>query len=259
MTAEAPREQTLIEHLVELRSRLLKAAAALLLTTLAVLPFARDMYTVLAAPLLARLPEGTTMIATGVAAPFMAPFKLAMIVALLLSAPVVLYQVWAFVAPGLYRHERALAVPLLVSSVLLFYAGAAFAYFLVFPMVFQFFLSAAPEGVSVMTDINSYLDFVLKMFLGFGAGFEVPVATTLLVLTGMVTPQQLRQARPYVIVVAFIIGMVLTPPDVISQVMLAVPVCLLYEVGVWCAAPLAARSRRLREAAELSAVDGPPP
>lgn len=258
MTTEPPREQSLIEHLIELRSRLLKAAAALLVATLAALPFARTLYTELAGPLLAQLPEGATMIATGVAAPFMAPFKLAVIVGVFLAAPAVLYQVWAFIAPGLYRHERALAVPLLASSIVLFYAGAAFAYFLVFPLVFRFFLAAAPEGVTVMTDVTAYLDFALKMFLGFGAGFEVPVATTLLVLTGTVTPRQLRQARPYVIVVAFVAGMALTPPDVLSQVMLAVPVCVLYEIGIWVAAPLAARSRRLREADALSA-DGPPP
>lgn len=248
MAPEPAAEQPLIEHLIELRGRLLKAIAALLLATLAVLPFARQLYTTLAAPLLARLPEGSSMIATGVAAPFMAPFKLALILGLFLAAPVILYQAWAFVAPGLYRHERALAVPLLVSSVLLFYAGAAFAYFLVFPMAFRFFLAAAPAGVAVMTDINAYLDFALKMFVGFGFGFEVPVATALLVLTGTVTPAQLRRARPYVVVVAFVFGMVLTPPDVISQVMLAVPMCLLYEIGVWVAVPLGARARRLREA-----------
>jgi sec-independent protein translocase protein TatC len=257
MADEEAREQTLIEHLIELRSRLLKAIAALAVGALAMLPFSGLLYTHLAGPLLAQLPQGTTMIATGVAAPVMAPFKLALIVGMFLAAPVVLYQAWAFIAPGLYRHERALALPLLASSVALFYVGAAFAYFLVFPTLFRFFVGAAPQGVQVMTDISAYLDFVLKMFLGFGAAFEVPVVTTLLVLSGMVTPRQLRQARPYVIVGAFVVGMVLTPPDILSQVMLAVPICVLYEIGVWCAAPLRARARRLEEGGRLSA-EGPP-
>lgn len=257
MSGEPGREQTLIEHLVELRGRLLKAVAALALAAVAMVPFSGTLYTHLAGPLLAQLPEGTTMIATGVAAPVIAPFKLALMVGMFLAAPVVLYQAWAFIAPGLYRHERALALPLLGSSVVLFYAGAAFAYFLVFPTLFRFFVGAAPEGVQVMTDISAYLDFAFKMFLGFGAAFEVPVVTTLLVLTGMATPRQLRQARPYVVVGAFAIGMLLTPPDVLSQVMLAVPICVLYEIGVWCAAPLRARARRFEQAAELSA-EGPP-
>jgi sec-independent protein translocase protein TatC len=182
---------------------------------------------------MAHLPEDSSMIAIEVASPFLIPFKLTLFLALFLAIPFVLYQLWSFIAPGLYRHERRLVFPLLVSSTLLFYAGAAFAYFVVFPLVFAFFTSAAPEGVSVMTDISRYLDFVLTLFFAFGAAFEVPVVTVLLVWTGMVTQDQLREKRPYIIVGAFVIGMLLTPPDVISQTLLAVPVWLLFELGVY--------------------------
>lgn len=256
MTPEAPREQTLMEHLLELRGRVIRAALAFLLCTIVLVPFSRELFTLLAGPLLAQLPAGTSLIATGVTAPFMAPLKLALLLAVFMAAPYVLYQLWAFVAPGLYRNEQALALPLLVSSVVLFYAGAAFAYFLVFPMAFRFFTSAAPEGVAVMTDVNSYLDFALKMFVGFGVGFEVPVATVLLVLAGIVTRAQLAAARPYVIVMAFIVGMVLTPPDVVSQIMLAVPMCLLFECGLLA---LRVLERRGAKAPPALNVDGPPP
>lgn len=223
---------TLIEHLIELRGRLLKSAAAVLVAAIALAPFARTLYSALAEPLLQALPQGSSMIATGVAAPFLAPFKFALVLAVFVAMPVVIYQVWAFVAPGLYRREQALARPILFSSVFLFYAGAAFAYFAVFPLVFGFLTAAAPPGVTVMTDISSYLDFVLAMFFAFGLAFEVPVVTLVLIIGGFTTRARLRRMRPYLIVGAFVIGMLLTPPDVISQVMLAVPMWLLFELGL---------------------------
>ncbi|HLF30880.1 MAG TPA: twin-arginine translocase subunit TatC [Xanthomonadales bacterium] len=235
MTRNEPdtdREQTFLEHLVELRSRLLRASLAVFLVLLALLPFAKPLYSLLAEPLTSRLPEGSSMIAIDVASPFLTPFKLCLLLALVLSIPVVLYQVWAFVAPALYRHERRLARPLLYSSVLLFYIGCAFAYFLVFPLVFGFFTSVAPEGVAVMTDINRYLDFVITLFLAFGITFEVPIATIILVATGVTTVEKLTSIRGYVVVGAFALGMLLTPPDVISQTLLAVPMWLLFELGI---------------------------
>jgi sec-independent protein translocase protein TatC len=226
------REQTFLEHLIELRSRLLKASVAVLAVLLVLLPFSRRLYEALAAPLTAQLPEGSSMIAIDVASPFLTPFKLALLLALILSIPIVLYQSWAFVAPALYRHEKRLAKPLLYSAVVLFYAGCAFAYFVVFPLVFGFFANVAPEGVAVMTDISKYLDFVITLFLAFGIAFEVPIATIILVATGICTVEQLSRARGYVIVGAFAIGMFLTPPDVISQTLLAVPIWLLFELGL---------------------------
>lgn len=226
-------EQPFISHLVELRDRLLRAVLAVLIVFLALFYFANDIYTLLAQPLLKHLPQGGTMIATEVAAPFFTPLKLTLVVSIFAAIPYLLYQFWSFVAPGLYAHERRLMMPLLVSSVGLFYAGVAFAYFVVFPLVFGFFTSTAPEGVAVMTDISAYLDFVLTIFFAFGIAFEVPIATILLVWTGMVTPQSLTAKRPYVIVGAFIIGMLLTPPDVFSQTLLAVPMWILFEVGVY--------------------------
>lgn len=228
----ADREQTFLEHLVELRSRLLKAAASVLVVLVLLLPFSRKLYEVLAEPLTSRLPEGSSMIAIDVASPFLTPFKFALLLALILAIPAVLYQAWAFIAPALYRHEQRLARPLLYSSVVLFYVGCAFAYFVVFPMVFGFFTSVAPEGVSVMTDISKYLDFVMAMFLAFGIAFEVPVATILLVAAGIMTVDQLAKARGYVVVGAFAAGMFLTPPDVLSQTLLAVPMWLLFEGGL---------------------------
>ncbi|MGF1614449.1 MAG: twin-arginine translocase subunit TatC [Gammaproteobacteria bacterium] len=222
-----------VAHLIELRNRLLRVTAAVGVILLALLPFANQLYSSVAAPLLAHLPEGTSMIATEVASPFLTPFKLALIAAIFLAMPVVLYQLWAFVAPGLYQHERRLVFPLLLTSTILFYLGAAFAYYVVFPLVFSFFITAAPEGVAVMTDISKYLDFVLKLFFAFGLAFEVPIATILLVWAGVTTPDKLVAKRPYIIVGAFVVGMLLTPPDIISQSLLAVPMWLLFELGVF--------------------------
>ena len=223
----------LVEHLIELRNRLLYCLVAVLLVFLALVAFANDIYTFVATPLLAWLPDESSMIATEVATPFLTPFKLTLFVALALAMPVVLYQVWAFIAPGLYDNEKSMVAPLIISSVVLFYAGIAFAYFLVFPLVFGFFTSIAPEGVTVMTDIASYLNFVLKIFIAFGVAFEIPVAIILLIKTGLVDAEALANKRPYVVVGCFIIGMLLTPPDVISQVMLALPMWLLFECGIF--------------------------
>jgi len=226
-------EQPLIYHLIELRDRLLRVVLVVGVVFIALVPFSNTLFSLLSGPLMAHMPEGTSMIAIEVASPFLIPFKLTLFLALFISIPYVLYQLWSFVAPGLYLHERRLAFPLLVSSTVLFYTGAAFAYFVVFPLVFAFFTSTAPEGVAVMTDISRYLDFVLTLFFAFGAAFEVPVFTVLLVWTGMATQESLREKRPYIIVGAFVIGMLLTPPDVISQTLLAVPVWLLFELGVY--------------------------
>lgn len=231
-SAEKDKEQPLIAHLVELRDRVLRALIGIIVAFVPLAFFANDLYTYAAAPLMALLPEGASMIATEVASPFFAPFKLAALAAFVLALPWVLYQVWAFVAPGLYRHEQRLVVPLLASSTLLFYAGMAFAYFVVFPVVFGFFIAVAPEGVMVMTDISRYLNFTLGMFLAFGIAFETPVAIVLMVRTGFTTPEQLGKKRPYVLVGAFVIGAFLTPPDLISQTLLALPAYLLFEVGI---------------------------
>ena len=244
-THEGGEEQTLISHLVELRSRLLRAIVAVVLIFFALFPVSNRLYQIVAQPLLARLPEGASMVAIDVITPFLTPMKLAFFSAIFLAMPYLLYQVWAFVAPGLYNRERRLAMPILVSSVLLFYAGAAFAYFAVMPVVFGFLTATVPEGVAMMTDISHYLDFVLVLFLAFGFCFEIPVATVILVLLGVVTPEQLKNARGYVIVGAFIIAAVVTPPDVLSQVMLAVPMCLLYEVGLFFARAVAKRPAQL--------------
>ncbi len=225
-------EQSFISHLVELRSRLLKAIAAVLVVLIALLPFANRLYGWLALPLMRHLPQGGTMIATEVASPFLAPLKLTFFIALFVAIPVVMYQLWAFVAPGLYRNEKRLAVPILMSAVLLFYVGCAFAYFFVMPAVFTFMTHIAPAGVAVMPDISHYLSFVLGLFLAFGLCFEVPVVLVILVALGALTPDQLAGGRRYAIVGAFVVAAVLTPPDVLSQIMLAVPMCLLYELGI---------------------------
>ena len=225
-------EQPLVSHLVELRDRLLRIVLVVAVVFVALFPFSNKLFTELSGPLLAHMPEGTNMIAIEVASPFLIPFKLTLFLALFISIPFVLYQVWSFIAPGLYKHERRLVMPLLASSTVLFYAGAAYAYYVVFPLVFAFFTSTAPEGVAVMTDISRYLDFVLTLFFAFGAAFEVPIVTVLLVWTGMTTRDGLRSKRPFIIVGAFIIGMLLTPPDVISQTLLAVPMWILFELGV---------------------------
>ncbi len=231
-SAEAEKEQPLVQHLLELRSRILKALTFVIVIFLGLFYFANEIYAFVSQPLRAYLPEGATMIATEVASPFLTPFKLTLVVAIFLSVPFILHQAWAFISPGLYRHEKRLAIPLLVSSVLLFYLGIAFAYYVVFPLVFGFFTSVGPEGVAIMTDINRYLDFVLKMFFAFGAAFEIPVATVLLVASGVTTVAELRSKRPYVVVGCFVIGMLLTPPDVISQSLLAFPMWLLFEGGI---------------------------
>lgn len=226
-------EQPFVSHLIELRDRLLKVVLVVIVVFLGLAPFANWLFSRLAGPLTAHMPEGSSMVAIDVASPFFTPFKLAMVLAVFLAMPMILYQLWAFIAPGLYLHERKRVVPLLVSSTLLFYIGAAFAYFVVFPLVFGFLTSTAPEGVAVMTDISRYLDFVLTMFFAFGVAFEVPVAVVLLVWTGVVSPASLRDKRPYIIVGAFVIGMILTPPDIISQTLLALPMWLLFEIGVF--------------------------
>lgn len=230
--AENLAEGTLISHLIELRSRLLKAAAAILVLFIGLVPFAETIFTLVATPLMEQLPEGATMIATQVASPFLTPFKMTLFVALFFAMPVILYQLWQFIAPGLYRNEKRFAVPLLLSSIVLFYAGVAFAYYVVFPLMFSFFAAAAPEGVTMMTDISAYLDFILTLFFAFGIAFEVPIATVMLVSSGLVSIKTLGQARAYVFLGAFVAGMFLTPPDAISQTLLAVPVYLLYESGL---------------------------
>jgi sec-independent protein translocase protein TatC len=232
MSEEELQEETLLSHLIELRSRLLKAGSAVLLLFVILIPFADEVFNRVALPLMNQLPEGSTMIATQVASPFLTPFKTTMFAALFLAMPAVLYQLWGFTAPGLYSKEKRFAVPLLVSSTLLFYLGALFAYVVVFPLMFGFFTSAAPAGVSVMTDISSYLDFVLVLFFAFGLSFEVPIATVILVWSGLTSIETLEKNRAYVFLGAFIIGMLITPPDVISQTLLAVPVYLLYECGI---------------------------
>jgi sec-independent protein translocase protein TatC len=225
-------EGTLISHLLELRDRLIRAMIAVALVFMPCAFYSNDIFTFVAKPLIEKLPKGTTLIATSVMSPFTTPFKLSFFVAAFVAMPYILYQLWAFVAPGLYRHEKRFAVPLLVSSILLFYIGVLFAYFLVFPVMFQFFTSATPKGVAMMTDIGSYLDFVLVMFFAFGLAFEVPVAVVLLVLTGIVRLEKLKENRGYVLIGIFIIAALLTPPDAVSQCIMAVPMYLLYEGGL---------------------------
>jgi sec-independent protein translocase protein TatC len=231
-SAETDSGQPLIDHLIELRTRLLKSIFSVLIIFLPLFYFANDIYAYISEPLRAFLPEGTTMIATEVASPFLTPFKLTLVLSIFVAMPYVLHQLWSFIAPGLYSSEKKIALPLLSSSILLFYAGIAFAFYIVFPLIFGFFTSAAPEGVTIMTDINRYLDFVLKLFFAFGLAFEIPIATVLLVWTGATTVENLKQKRPYVIVGCFVFGMLLTPPDVISQILLAIPMWLLYESGI---------------------------
>ncbi|MDN3652392.1 twin-arginine translocase subunit TatC [Thalassotalea ponticola] len=223
---------SLFEHLLELRSRLLAMVVSVLVVFLCLAYFAQDIYQYLAEPLLAVMPEGSNMIATDVASPFFAPFKLTMVVSIFAAMPYILYQIWAFIAPGLYANEKRLIAPLLFGSSILFYGGVAFAYFIVFPLAFAFFNSVAPEGVTIATDISSYLDFVLKLFFAFGAAFEIPIAIILMCWTGFTTVASLRAKRPYVIVGVFVVGMLLTPPDVISQTLLALPMWLLFELGL---------------------------
>jgi sec-independent protein translocase protein TatC len=225
-------EDSFLSHLIELRDRLIRALGAILIVFICVFPWSKELYAILAQPLLASLPKGGQMIATDVVGVFLVPMKVALMVAFLVALPVVLYQAWAFIAPGLYTHEKKLIVPLIIASVLLFFAGMSFAYFLVFPTVFGFMASVAPEGVAWMTDIEKYLSFVLTTFIAFGVTFEVPVIVIVLVRMGMVSIAKLKEIRPYVIVGAFVIGAIFTPPDVLSQIMLAVPLWLLYELGI---------------------------
>ena len=238
MSAPNAAQESFVSHLIELRDRLLRVVIVFVVVFLGLFHWAQDLYALLAEPMLAVLPKGGQMIATEVITPFMVPIKVAMMTAFLLTLPHTLYQIWAFIAPGLYQHEKKLGVPLIFASVVLFLCGMAFAYFLVFPVVFGFVVGVAPVGVAVMTDIGKYLDFVLMMFLAFGITFEVPIVVILLVKMGMVSVAKLREIRPYVIVGAFVIGAIFTPPDIISQFMLAVPLWLLYEAGIVVAALL---------------------
>ena len=225
-------EMGFLSHLIELRDRLLRMVIAIAIGFAVLFPFASELYTFLSGPLTKHLPEGSSMIAIDVASPFLTPFKLVLMLSVVLTVPFLLHQLWSFIAPGLYKHEKRLAAPLLISSILLFYLGMAFAYYVVFPLIFGFFTSVAPAGVEVMTDINRYLDFVVMLFLAFGIAFEVPIATILIIATGMSTPEKLGKMRPYIIVGAFVIGMLLTPPDVISQILLALPMWVLFEMGL---------------------------
>ena len=228
-------EQPFLEHIIELRTRILRAIVAIFVLFVPTYYFANELYIFVAQPLLAALPEGSAMIATQVATPFLTPFKLAVYAAIFMGVPIWLHQVWAFVSPGLYRHEKKFAFPLLASSVMLFYAGMAFVYYLVFPLVFPFFVSVSPGDTQIMTDINDYLDFVLKMFFAFGLAFEIPIATMLLAWSGIATADGMAKKRPYVIIGCFVLGMLLTPPDVISQLLLAMPCWALFEIGVFFA------------------------
>jgi len=225
-------EGTLVSHLLELRDRLLRGVGSVLVFFVCLAPFANELYAILAEPLMSALPDGNSMISTEPHGPFFVPFKFAFACAFALAVPYLLYQLWSFVAPGLYTHEKRLVVPLLLSSSLLFYLGILFAYFAVFPIIFNFFANTAPEGVAVMTDINAYLGFVIKLFFAFGVAFEVPVATVLMVKMRITTTKKLAEKRPYIIITAFIVGMLLTPPDIFSQTLLAIPVWLLFELGL---------------------------
>jgi sec-independent protein translocase protein TatC len=248
-TALPPKDQemTLVQHLLDLKTSLTRAILAIIVLFIGLFPFANDIYTYIAEPLTRYLPEGSSMIATAVASPFLTPFKLAFILAIYIAMPYLLYQIWRFIAPALYSHEKQLVAPILFFSSFLFYAGGVFAYYVVFPLVFGFLSQSAPEGVTIATDISLYLDFVIKMFFAFGMAFEVPIVTVLLILTGMTTAEKLSHSRPYIVVGAFVIGMLLTPPDIISQTMLAVPMWLLFEIGLLVGAYVVKRRRKKAE------------
>ena len=250
--SDTDHEQPFISHLIELRTRLLRVVSGVLLVFVALSPFSNPIYSMLAGPLTRHMPAQSSMIAIDVLSPFLTPLKFTLVLAVFITIPWILYQVWAFIAPGLYQKEKRLALPVLISSTLLFYCGMAFAYFVIMPIFFAFITSTAPEGVAVMTDINRYLDFVMTIFFAFGVAFEVPVATVILVLIGIVTPDAMAAKRPYVIVGAFIVGMLLTPPDVISQTLLAVPMWLLFEVGIFVSRLLLRRRSEARAAAASS-------
>ncbi|WP_018691252.1 twin-arginine translocase subunit TatC [Algicola sagamiensis] len=243
MTQTTETSHSFIDHLIELRGRLLKAVVFVILVFACLAYFANDIYLWLATPIMQAIPQGATMIATDVASPFFTPFKLTFVVSIFVAIPYILHQIWAFIAPGLYQHEKRLVFPLLVSSTLLFYAGIAFAYYVVFPIVFPFFAGTALSEVQLAPDITSYLDFTLKMFFGFGLAFEIPVAILLMILTGMTTVESMREKRPYIVVSLFVIAMFLTPPDVISQVLLAVPMWLMFESALLIAVFYQSRSK----------------
>jgi sec-independent protein translocase protein TatC len=254
MSSEEPEklvEGTLISHLLELRDRLIRAMIAVALAFLPCMFYSNQIFTFVATPLKEKLPKGTQLIATTVMSPFTTPFKLSLFVAVFLAMPFIIYQLWAFVAPGLYRHEKRFAVPLLISSIVLFYVGVVFAYFFVFPVMFQFFAATTPHGVAMMTDISAYLDFVLKMFLAFGAAFEVPIAVVLLVLTGVVKLEKLKEHRGYVLIGCFVVAALLTPPDVVSQCIMAIPMYLLYEGGLLMARILWKMRRETSDSKEI--------
>jgi len=225
--------QPLVSHLMELRNRLLRCVLAIVVVFLGLFYFANDIYYFVSEPLRTLLPEGTSMIATEVASPFLTPFKLTLVTSIVVAMPIILYQLWGFIAPGLYQSERQLAIPLLLSTIVLFYAGLAFAYYVVFPLVFGFFSGVGPEGISYTPDIARFLDITLKLFFAFGIAFEIPIATLLLIWAGITTPQALAEKRPYIVVGCFIVGMLLTPPDIISQALLAIPMWALFEIGVF--------------------------
>jgi len=246
-------EGTLISHLLELRDRLIRAMIAVAVAFLPCMFYSNQIFTFVATPLKEKLPKGTQLIATTVMSPFTTPFKLSLFVAVFLAMPFIIYQLWAFVAPGLYRHEKRFAVPLLISSIVLFYVGVVFAYFFVFPVMFQFFAATTPHGVAMMTDISAYLDFVLKMFLAFGAAFEVPIAVVLLVLTGVVRLEKLKENRGYVLIGIFIVAALLTPPDAVSQCIMAIPMYLLYEGGLLMARILSKMRRETSDSKEVEA------
>lgn len=249
-------EGTLISHLLELRTRLLRAVVAVMIVFIPLAFFSNELFTIVADPLIEKLPEGTSLIATSVVAPFMTPLKLALVTALFIAMPYVLYQIWAFVAPGLYRHEKRFALPLFGSSVVLFYTGVAFAYFVVFPLMFAFLTTTTPEGVRMMTDMSSYLDFTLLLFFAFGIAFEVPVAVVLLAATGLVKVEALRKNRGYVLLGIFVVAAFLTPPDAISQSFMAAPMYVLYELGIVLAAYMI---RQRRDAQPQQPQEAPPP
>ena len=232
MSSTVKQNYTLFDHLLELRTRLLHAVLGVLVVFCSLVYFTQDIYQYVAQPLLTVMPADTQMIATDVASPFFTPFKLTIVISIFVAMPYILYQLWSFIAPGLYKNEKRLIAPLMFGSTVLFYAGIAFAYYVVFPVVFAFFSSVAPDGVTIATDISSYLDFVLKLFFAFGVAFEIPIAIILMCWTGVTSPDSLRAKRPYIVVAAFVVGMLLTPPDIISQTMLAVPMLLLFEVGI---------------------------
>jgi len=245
-------ELPFLAHLIELRDRLLRVVVVVMVLCVGLLPFSSELYHMLAIPVLSNLPEGSQMIATGSISPVFTPFKLAVVVAFFIAIPYVLYQAWGFIAPGLYKHEKRLALPLLVSSIFLFYLGMVFANFVVFPLVFDFAANMAPEGVEYRPDIANYLDFALKLFFAFGIAFEVPIATILLVLSGITTPESLTAKRPYIVVAAFVVGMLLTPPDIISQTLLAVPMWMLFEIGVFFSRILLKRRQEEEKEREMS-------